>query len=253
MDSTSYMMRILFAGEGWTTLQLNLKGFDVFQLGSYQDFGKFLRESLSRFNDVEVVHMPNYIAFREFPKTVEELRQFDVVILSDIGSNTLVLYPDLFKIPMGPNRLKTIRDYVKSGGGLIMAGGWNSFAGELGIAKYHGTPVEEALPVKISWWDDRVETPEGVSPKILKPQHEILQGISLEWPLFLGYNRVKLKSNAELLATINEDPFIAVWEFGEGRAMAFTSDLAPHWGTAFIKWDYYSQFWYQSVRWLARK
>jgi len=245
------MIRVLFAGEGWTTLQLNIKGFDIFHLGGYQDFGRWFREALSKFDDVEIVHMPDYVAFQEFPKTVEELKKFDVVVLSDIGSNSLVLYPEFFKVPMGPNRLVTIRDYVKSGGGLVMAGGWYSFAGELGIAKYHGTPVEEALPVEISPWDDRVETPEGASPKILKPQHEILKGIPTDWPQFLGYNRVKLKEGAELLAEINGDPFIAVWKFGDGRSMVFTSDLAPHWGTAFVKWEYYPKFWYQCVKWLA--
>ena len=110
--------------------------------------------------------MPDYLAFHEFPKTVKELKNFDVVVLSDIGSNSLVLYPELFKVPMGPNRLVTIRDYVRDGGGLVMAGGWYSFAGALGIARYYGTPVEEAFPVKISTVDDRVEAPEGV--KVLR-------------------------------------------------------------------------------------
>ena len=155
-------MRVLFAGEGWASLQLNIKGFDIFHLGGFQDFGRWFRNALSGFSDVEVVHMPNYVAFNDFPRSVEELKKFDVVVLSDIGSNTLVLYPEFFKVPMGPNRLKVIRDYVKAGGGLVMSGGWNSFSGEMGIARYHGTPVEEALPVEISQWDDRVETPEGV-------------------------------------------------------------------------------------------
>ena len=246
-------MRVLFAGEGWASLQLNIKGFDIFHLGGFQDFGRWFRNAFSGFSDVEVVHMPNYVAFNDFPRSVEELKKFDVVVLSDIGSNTLVLYPEFFKVPMGPNRLKVIRDYVKAGGGLVMSGGWNSFSGEMGIARYHGTPVEEALPVEISQWDDRVETPEGVAPEILEPEHEILKNIPKDWPLFLGYNRVKLKKGAKLLAKLNDDPFIAIWEFGDGRSMAFTSDLAPHWGTAFVNWEYYGKFWYQALKWLAKK
>lgn len=245
-------MRVLFAGEGWASLQLNLKGFDTFHLGGFQDFGKWFKDALSKFPDIEIIHMPNYVAFRDFPRTVDELMKFDVVVLSDIGSNTLVLYPEFFKVPMGPNRLKVIRDYVKRGGGLVMAGGWNSFSGELGIARYYETPVEEALPVKISRWDDRIETPEGAAPEILRPEHEILTNIPKEWPLFLGYNKVELKKGAELLAKINNDPFIAVWEYGDGKSMAFTSDLAPHWGTAFIEWKYYGRFWYQALKWLTK-
>ncbi len=160
------MMRVLFAGEGWAFLRLNIKGFDTFHLGGFEDLSKRFREELSKYPDVEIVYMPDYLAFHEFPKTVKELKNFDVVVLSDIGSNSLVLYPELFKVPMGPNRLVTIRDYVRDGGGLVMAGGWYSFAGALGIARYYGTPVEEAFPVKISTVDDRVEAPEGV--KVLR-------------------------------------------------------------------------------------
>lgn len=246
-------MRVLYAGETWLTLQLNIKGFDTFHLGGFQDFGRWFKDAMAKFADVEVVHMPNHVAFFSFPSSVEELKKFDVVLLSDIGSNTLALYPDMFKVPMGPNRLKVLRDYVKQGGGLVMGGGWYCFSGEMGKAKYHGTPVEEALPVKISQWDDRVEIPEGVAPKILKPDYEIFRGLPESWPLFLGYNRVKLKEGAELLAEINGDPFIAVWEFGDGRSMALTSDPAPHWGTAFVKWEHYPRFWHQTLKWLARE
>jgi len=245
-------MRILLAGEGWTVLRLHVKGFDVYHLGGFEDFGRWFKQALSKFPDVEVIHMPNYVAFREFPNDLNTLKKFDVVVLSDLGSNSLVLYPELFKVPMGPNRLKVIRDYVKQGGALVMAGGWYSFSGEFGIARYYGTPIEEALPVELFPWDDRVEAPEGVTPRIVKPDHEIFKGIPEEWPTFLGYNKLKLKKGAELLAEVNEDPFIAVWNFGQGKSMAFASDLAPHWGTAFVEWEYYGKFWYQALRWLSK-
>jgi len=45
------------------------------------------------------------------------------------------------------------------------------------------------------------------------------------------------------------NPFITVW----GRAMAFASDIAPHWGAGFYKWEHYGRFWVQAVRWLVRK
>ncbi|MEM2703333.1 MAG: glutamine amidotransferase [Candidatus Bathyarchaeia archaeon] len=244
---------ILFVGESWTSLLLNIKGIDMFHIGKIEDLGKWFRNELSKFPDIDIIHMPNHVAFSDFPKELDTLKKFDVVVLSDIGSNTLVLYPDFFKVPMGPNRLRIIHDYVKHGGGLVMSGGWNSFSGFMGIARYHETPIEEALPVEISYWDDRVETPEGIAPTILKPEHPILKNIPLEWPLFLGYNKVKLKEGAELLAKFGEDPFISIWDFGDGRAMAFTSDLAPHWGTAFVEWQYYGKFWYQAIRWLARR
>jgi len=43
-----------------------------------------------------------------------------------------------------------------------------------------------------------------------------------------------------------------VWEFGKGRAMAFSTDCSPHWAAYFQPWKYYGQFWRQSVKWLAK-
>jgi uncharacterized membrane protein len=246
-------IRVLFAGETWLTLQLDIKGFDTFPMGAYGDFGQGFMDAMAKLPDFEVVRMPNHVAFSSFPSSVQELKEFDAVFLSDIGSNTLELYPDLYKVPMGPNRLKVLRDYVKQGGALVMGGGWASFSGEMGKARYHGSAVEEALPVKINQWDDRVETPEGVTPCITKPQHEIFTDISEKWPLFLGYNRVEVKEQAELLAEINGDPFVATWNFGDGRSMAFMSDPCPHWGTAFVKWEHYARFWRQALIWLTKR
>lgn len=246
-------INVLFVGESWSSLLLNIKGFDTFHLGKVEDFGRWFKDELSKYPDINIVHMPNQTAFSDFPKDLERLKKFDVVVLSDIGSNTLILYPEVFKVPIGPNRLKILYEYVKQGGGLIMSGGWYSFSGFMGIARYHETPIEEVLPVEISYWDDRVEVPEGIAPTILKPEHTILRNIPLEWPLFLGYNKVKLKKGAELLAKIGDDPFISVWDFEHGRTMAFTSDLAPHWGTAFVEWQYYGKFWYQAIKWLAKR
>ena len=36
----------------------------------------------------EVTFLPNHLANEEFPFTMEELKQYDLVILSDIGANT---------------------------------------------------------------------------------------------------------------------------------------------------------------------
>lgn len=49
------------------------------------------------------------------------------------------------------------------------------------------------------------------------------------------------------------DPMIVVWSFGKGRAMAFASDIAPHWGAGFQKWKFYEQFWDQALDWLASR
>src|SRR6266852_6859360 len=69
-------------------------------------------------------HLPGHLAGGEFPNTEEGLSVYDVVILSDIGANTLLLHPDtwIHGRPT-PNRLRPLREWVTRGGGLIMCGG----------------------------------------------------------------------------------------------------------------------------------
>lgn len=253
MCSVTGKIRILLVGETWIVLKFHVKGFDVVPLGGYEDFSSFFREALQRYSDLEITHIPNHVALGAFPKKVQDLGQYDVIILSDTGRNTLTLYPDVFQVPMGSDRLSVVKEFVEQGGGLVMSGGWMSFQGFRAIANYHGSLIEEVLPITISEDDDRVEIPEGVKPEILLPEHPLVKGIPQEWPLFLGYNRLKLKERATCVASCGKDPFIVVWEYGSGRTMAFASDLAPHWGSAFVRWEHYPQFWYQSIRWLARK
>ena len=144
-----------------------------------------------------------------------------------------------------------------SGGSFGMIGGWSSFSGRFGTAAYQGTPVEEALPVNcIPAGDDRVETPDGTWIEALDANHPMMKGIPWDsCPCFLGYNRIIAKEGAEVLARTkgSGDPFIVTWEFGKGKAIAFASDITPHWAVAFQKWDYYGQFFVQTVKWMAGK
>jgi uncharacterized membrane protein len=245
--------RVLFVGETWLTVKFNIKGFDIFPVGGYENYGVWFMEAMSRFDDLQVQHMPNHVAMGSFPSALDQLNQYDVVVFSDCGKNTISLYPDMFTVPMGPDRLALIKEYVANGKSFVMAGGWNSYQGLNGIPGYHGTAVEEILPVEIQATDDRVETPQAVRPQILAPDHPIFRGVSGEWPLFLGYNRVKAKAQGELLATIGGDPFIVTQQFDKGKTMAFTSDLARHWGTDFVNWEGYGNFWHNTLCWLAGK
>ena len=247
-------IKVLLVGETWLVCKFHVKGFDIVPLGGYEDFSVYFKDALKKYPDVEIVHMPNHIALNLFPKTVEELQNYDILILSDVGRNTLTFYPEMFEVPMGPDKLNLIKEFVKTGGGLVMCGGWMSFQGFRGIANYHGSAIEEVLPVEISEHDDRIEVSEGIKPKIIKEDHPILKGIPEDsWPLFLGYNKLKAKNKATLIAKCGDDAFIAVGEYERGRTMAFASDLSLHWGTAFVKWEYYPVFWYQVTKWLNRR
>lgn len=77
-------------------LKFHLKGFDLFPLGGFENFGVWFMEAMGKFDD--------------------------------------------------------------------MAGSWNSYQGLRGIPGYHGTVIEEILPVDIQSSDDRVDKTQGIQP-----------------------------------------------------------------------------------------
>lgn len=256
-------IRVLYVGDAGVLLGPNIiaspfyyemKGYEV------HIWCQPVLDALNAENDITVEHMTNWRALAEFPETAEQIAaNYDVVVLSDVEQEVLVLYPweRFMDAPMGPNRLVSIREFVRNGGGLAMIGGWQSFTGRRGLGNWGNTPVEEALPVKcLDVNDDRHECPEGVHIETLVPSHPILSGIRWETcPVFTGYNRIKAKEGAQVLARVKEfgDPFLVTDTFGQGRAMAFASDVSPHWGAGFQRWENYGKFFVQAVRWLAGK
>lgn len=244
--------RALLAGETWLTYGIHQKGFSAYTTGSFDDGSREFRVALEQ-RGWTVEHIQNHAATEKFPNSREALREYDVVILSDIGADTLLLHPDTFvRGQRTPNRLRELSDWVAAGeGGFLMIGGYMSFSGFEGKARYHGTPIEEALPVRMLGYDDRVEAPEGVTPAVTGDGHLVLDGLPGEWPHFLGYNRLT-PAGGETLLALGADPLLVVDSHGEGRVAAFTSDCSPHWGSPeFMAWDGYAAFWDQLLSWLA--
>jgi uncharacterized membrane protein len=245
--------KVLLAGESWMSYTTHVKGFDSFYTSTYETGEKWLKAALEA-GGCEVTFMPNHLAMTEFPFTLEELRAYDCIILSDIGANTLLLpVPTFTKSEVKPNRCNVLRDYVLSGGGLIMVGGYLTFSGVDAKGKWQDTAVQEVLPVQILHTDDRMEHCEGIMPNVIK-DHDVLSGIPKTWPHLLGYNKTIAKADAEVLVTVGEDPLIALGSFGEGRSAVFTSDCAPHWAPPeFVSWEYYDKMWQGLVNWVIMK
>ena len=243
--------KILLAGESWTSYTTHVKGFDAFYTSTYEEGAEALIAALEAAG-YTVDYLPNHKIPTEFPFTLKDLSAYACVILSDTGSNTLLLHPDTFaKSVRKPNRCMTIREYVKAGGAFLMIGGYMSFSGVDAKAKYGQTAVSDVLAVNCLQTDDLMEHPEGVTP-VVQQQHPIVSGLPDKWPHFLGYNKTLPKDNCETIMTIDNDPFIAVGTYGKGRIAAFTSDCAPHWGPPeFISWDGYNQLWKNIVDWLS--
>jgi uncharacterized membrane protein len=77
----------------------------------------------------------------------------------------------------------------------------------------------------------------------------ILNGIT-EVPQLLGYIASTPKPSAQVILRANEsDPLLATWQFGLGRAVAFTSDATGRWGQQWVPWSNFARFWAQAVRW----
>jgi uncharacterized membrane protein len=244
--------RVLIAGESWTTHSIHQKGFDSFTTTEYAEGVGWLRAALES-GGWSVEHQPAHVAARDFPSTPSALAAYDCVILSDVGANTLLIHPDTFsRFKALPNRLEAVRDYVANGGGLVMVGGYMTFQGIEGKARYHDTPVEEALPVVIEAGDDRRETPQGVKPGIALADHPIVAGLPQFWPRLLGYNRFSPKPESSIVAQVDEDPLIVAGAFGKGRSVAFASDCGPHWAPPeFVDWEGYAPLWRQIAGWAA--
>jgi uncharacterized membrane protein len=68
-------------------------------------------------------------------------------------------------------------------------------------------------------------------------------------PALLAYNLVSDRPLAQvLMRTHKDDPLLAVWRYGLGTAIAFTSDAQPRWAQRWIGWQGYSVFWTQVIR-----
>lgn len=246
------MARTLIAGESWTTTSIHTKGFDSFTTVAYEEGVKDFSAALES-GGHDVTFMPNHVASQHFPTTSDELDRYDVVVLSDIGSNTLLMPNDVFlRGKSRPNRLLVLRDWVRGGGSLMMVGGYLSFQGIEAKANYKNSLLAEALPVLMEDGDDREECPEGAIPRLFGPEHPCTTGLPDTWPALLGFQRLSARSASEVLAQVNGHPLLTVGRYGKGRCAAFASDIGPHWApTEFTQWDGFAQLWSQTVSWLA--
>ena len=248
-------IKVLLAGESWTSKTVHVKGFDQFSTADYQTGTAGLVAALAD-SDVDLVHMPGHLVATAFPQTAAALGAYDAVVISDVGANTLLLHPDTFVRGLRtPNRLELIADWVAGGGGFMMVGGYYTFQGIHGAARYKGTALERILPVEMLAVDDRIEVPEGFTPHKVA-EHPVIAGIAGEWPYLLGLNETRLKPDATLVMTAgaaaDAKPLLAAGRHGSGRTLAWTSDIGPHWlPQPFVDWPGYARLWRQAFAWLA--
>ena len=101
--------KVLFAGESWTATVTEVKGFNAFSASKYETGLGWIDKAIEKAG-YEFVYMPNHIAADHFPYTMEELKEYACVVLSDIGADTLLIPTETFSAGKRfPNRCQLDR------------------------------------------------------------------------------------------------------------------------------------------------
>jgi hypothetical protein len=129
---------------------------------------------------------------------------------------------------------------------------------EQGKGRFYNVTSPNDLP-QIFIKETAVILKSAIYEEPFKPQirssSEVVRGIGAgEYPTLLGYVATTPKPRAETpLWTDKGDPLLAHWQYGLGRAVAFTSDAKAKWGKIWLNWEKYRQFWSQIGQWSMRR
>lgn len=176
----------------------------------------------------------------QFPSSLTELAGIKIIILSNINIESF-----------GFMGRKTLFDFIKSGGSLLLLGGHIPF----GKAKIVKSFIAEVLPVSIidSW--NIKKNIDGIVK--IKDKHPITE--NLVWDSHLKiyyYHQVKAKENSTVLLELNENPILTIWQTEQGGKIAvFTGtplgkpsnkDL-PLW-----EWEGWEKMMINLIQWLGK-
>jgi uncharacterized membrane protein len=229
------------------------KGLDIF------NYGKWLKDALESTGEHEVLSVPTWDFYNRLgPGDYERvLADHDAFVFSDIDAKLFQLAPSFFareKLGSGvmtfPDRIRLTLEAVRGGKSALFLGGWYSFTGELGKGGWGRTRLAEVLPVRCLDYEDLVESTEGYSAVATEAGRRAFRGVPLgTMPPLLGYNKTRPIKSGRILLKVREtgDPLLALRTYGSGRALAYTSDPAPHWGCNFVFWPGYAEFWLRCV------
>lgn len=155
------------------------------------------------------------------------LSSFDAVVLQDIDARTYGLL----------EHFSALRQYVLSGGGLILVGGPAAFS----AGGYASTPIESVLPVTLPVAGELVSNT-SVTPRYTRIGRAapVLRGVRALsgdiLPAMPGYNRLGLAKDGALVLWEHPDegpadsstdarmPLLALFEVGDGRSIALGLD-----------------------------
>jgi hypothetical protein len=136
-------IKVLYVGDSEVVVNWYLVGADVIEQSYFNDNGRWFRDAMATEPTVVVHHLTPHAVPTQFPTCLSDLRTYDVVIFSDVGYNSIIFYPGLappYVYPLGADRVGMVREFVEQGGGFLMVGGYLSFAGLNGIARWGAPP-----------------------------------------------------------------------------------------------------------------
>lgn len=189
-----------------------------------------------------------------FPHASEELFRYHAIILDDVEAANFT-----------QDQMSLIQEFVSQrGGGFLMLGGRESFAG----GEYARTPIGELLPVYVDVPKEEptenynlLLTREGwLQPWVRVRSNEQSEQKRLdEMPGFKTVNRVRsIKPGASVLAHVKTEgnesyPALIVQRFGKGRAAASTIGDLWRWNLrrAEAGESDLEKSWRQTIRWLV--
>lgn len=96
---------------------------------------------------------------------------------------------------------------------------------------------------------------EPFTPRAMHASEVAAGAIALGMPALQGYVAATAKDTATvpLVAEEEEDPVLAHWRYGLGKAVAFTSDATSRWARDWLAWPGFNPFWAQTIRWSMRE
>ncbi|MXV84565.1 VWA domain-containing protein [Candidatus Poribacteria bacterium] len=90
---------------------------------------------------------------------------------------------------------------------------------------------------------------EPFQPVIKATNESIVAGIGMP-PRLHGYVATSEKETAQVFIQSHKDePILAGWHVGLGKAIAWTSDAKPAWAKEWIPWHNFGKFWGQVINW----
>jgi uncharacterized membrane protein len=201
---------------------------------------------------------------------------YAAIIISDYPANNFT-----------PTQFDHLATNVQNGQGLLMVGGWESFAGQK--IEYTHTILKNILPVIMQNSDDRINCSGPCLIEKLQ-DHAILANLPFDdySPGIGGFNQFKAKPDANILLNAQQfavnrhndnftftktaaSPLLVTGSFGKGKVAAFATDFAPHWVGGFVDWgntritakaegsveievdNWYAEFAANLIRWVGGK